>query len=800
MGIKIPTPQTRTLNVIEHGMFKYKYLYFLFILVAVGLLTYVVNMYYDLELSIMVGSGSFLIFCLLIALPLYGAFNNKSYSPIDYTSLLQNLCDSYDHCMIVTNLQGHRLFSNESFDLLSEGVGSLSHFLEQKLNVSDLSAFMHRVQLSNSESLLMRDSTGVDIIIKIQLDKVDGYFVWKFIPRNHRSALSSFRDKMGADIQDVFEMFDIGFAVENNDGHCVSLNSTLQAWLDIDDCDSLPSKLIFREHESQLLTSNNNRIDVQVHTVPIFEAGSSGTQIGVCRYIYNQNSLRHSPVLNTVFKDGEGFGLNTLFDGAPLAMAIINSHFEILEHNKPLLPLLGGDKPSSILDLVKADYRDGFEKAITAALSGTPPVDPLDVEYSSKKERNGQAYFSTINKDGEGLALLYCTDNTQEKSLEAQFVQAQKMQAVGQLAGGVAHDFNNLLTAIIGFCDLLLLRHTPGDESFPDINQVKQNANRAANLVRQLLAFSRQQTMRPTVLSVTDVISELSNLLRRLIGEKIIFSMNLTRDLPNVKVDQGQLEQVIINLAVNARDAMPAGGELEINTRLVPDGDPLLFKYPVVETGDYVVIEVVDNGEGISEDIRQKIFEPFFTTKPVGEGTGLGLATVYGIVKQTGGYVFVDSTVGEGTSFFVLLKQHIASAEDEVIEVVVEEKGDSDLTGKEIILLVEDEGPVRMFASRALENKGYTVLQAQSGEEGLASFVENKDIIDLIITDVIMPTMDGPTLVKEIKKTHPDLPVIFVSGYAEDILRNDLEADEFHFLSKPFSLKDLAEKVKLILS
>ena len=266
-------------------------------------------------------------------------------------------------------------------------------------------------------------------------------------------------------------------------------------------------------------------------------------------------------------------------------------------------------------------------------------------------------FANHVDADGPRL-IVYLLDTTDQKKLETQFAQSQKMQAVGQLAGGIAHDFNNLLTAMIGFCDLLLQRHQPGDASFADIMQIRQNANRAANLVRQLLAFSRQQTLQAKVLDVTDALTELSHLLRRLIGASIELQIVHSRDVFLVKVDQGQLEQVIINLAVNARDAMPEGGRLIIRTRNETRTAMEQRGTEIIPPGDYAAIEVADTGTGIPPDILQRIFEPFFSTKEVGSGTGLGLSTVYGIVRQTGGFVFVDSTVGKGTTFTILLPRY----------------------------------------------------------------------------------------------------------------------------------------------
>jgi two-component system cell cycle sensor histidine kinase/response regulator CckA len=376
------------------------------------------------------------------------------------------------------------------------------------------------------------------------------------------------------------------------------------------------------------------------------------------------------------------------------------------------------------------------------------------------------------------------------------------MQAVGQLAGGIAHDFNNLLTAMMGFCDLLLMRHQAGDPSFADIMQVKQNANRAAGLVRQLLAFSRRQTLQPRVLVLTDVLAELTNLLRRLIGENIELKMVHARNLGLVKVDQGQIEQVIINLAVNARDAMAEGGTLTIRTSNLSHDAATRPDRELLEAGDYVLIEVIDTGSGIPKDLQGKIFEPFFSTKEVGAGTGLGLSTVYGIIKQTGGFVFVKSEPGDGAAFSIYLPRHYAPEGEDAVEAPVEVKRApaADLTGKGTILLVEDEDGVRVFGARALRNKGYTVLEANSGEAALAVMESYDDTIDLLITDVVMPQMDGATLIEHVRESRPDFKVILISGYAEDSFQKRLEATpNVNFLPKPFSLTQLAGMVKDVL-
>jgi len=387
-----------------------------------------------------------------------------------------------------------------------------------------------------------------------------------------------------------------------------------------------------------------------------------------------------------------------------------------------------------------------------------------------------------------------------DERLEAQLAQTLRLQAVGQLAGGIAHDFNNLLTAMIGFCDLLLLRHRPGDQSFADVMQIRQNANRAASLVRQLLAYSRQQTLQPRVISLSEVLAELAHLLRRLIGGAIDLKLEHGRDIHPVMVDQGQVEQVVINLVVNARDAMPEGGTLTIRTGNLTAAAPIPAVGEMLPAGDYARIDIVDTGSGIPPEIIDRIFEPFFSTKPVGAGTGLGLATVYGIVKQSGGHVAIDSKLGAGTTFSIFLPRYAESAGAAAARLEGVEEAARDLTGAGTILLVEDEDAVRLFSARALRNKGYKVIEARSGEAALVIMGQDGEPIDLLITDVVMPEMDGPALVEEVRSRRPDMKVIFISGYAESAFRQRAsDGSMLHFLAKPFSLKQLATKVKDVL-
>jgi two-component system cell cycle sensor histidine kinase/response regulator CckA len=376
------------------------------------------------------------------------------------------------------------------------------------------------------------------------------------------------------------------------------------------------------------------------------------------------------------------------------------------------------------------------------------------------------------------------------------------MQAVGQLAGGVAHDFNNILTAIMGHCDLMLMRHTPGDTDYDDIQQIKSNSNRAAGLTRQLLAFSRQQTLRPQVLQLPDVVSEVSHLLKRLLGETVQLVVKHGRDLGSVRADPGQLEQVIVNLSVNARDAMVAqgGGTLTIHTYPVRADQVADLGSDILPIADYAALSISDTGTGIPPAVLGKVFEPFFTTKEVGKGTGLGLSTVYGIVKQSGGYIFADSTVGEGTKFVIYLPVNQVEDEPRARRLAKAKPQESELWGTGTILLVEDEPMVRTVAERALARHGYTVLTANNGEEALERLAESGDEVCLLISDVVMPLMDGPTMVREARKTYPDVPILFMSGYAEEQLRKSIDIANVAFLPKPFSVQELAQAVQRVLA
>lgn len=500
--------------------------------------------------------------------------------------------------------------------------------------------------------------------------------------------------------------------------------------------------------------------------------------------------------------NGDREALSRLAGVAPIGIAEIDNQGIIQSANPVFLSYSarakrGASFASMVVESDRHELRYGLDKF----QNKNEPMVVVDATIMDEKPRLVQFSFARLQGMGKNLTV-FAVDKTESKTLEVQLAQSQKMQAVGQLASGIAHDFNNVLTPIIGFADLLLAKMRPTDPAFADIMSIKQNANRAANLVRQLLAFSRKQTLQPKVHSLTDAMSDLDNLLGRVLGEKIELRISHSRDLGLVLVDVHQFEQVIINLAVNARDAMPRGGTLSVKTKNISVEESRAIIREPMPAGEYVLCEVSDTGSGIAPEIVEKIWEPFFSTKEVGKGTGLGLSTVYGIVKQTGGFIFCHSVVGKGTTFSIYLPRHYPT-DIEIAAAAAKEEVKatrSDFTGKGRILLVEDEDAVRAFAIRALTSRGYTVVEADSGESALEVMEAQTEPFDLILSDVVMPEMDGPTMLRELRKRGVKTKVVFVSGYAEDAFEKNLEGQtDFAFLPKPFSLKQLVEKVKEVM-
>ncbi|MBX7526656.1 response regulator [Qipengyuania sp. 1NDH10] len=510
--------------------------------------------------------------------------------------------------------------------------------------------------------------------------------------------------------------------------------------------------------------------------------------------------------------------LEALLSALPLGLALTDRDGRFLFANKAFLRAVEREEqglPQFPSDLVVREDKAAIADTVRRFAKGATASGDMAVRLANDKEEPVSIGLAGVRGLGDAAVLLSISDSTEEKRLRRQVAQATKMQAVGQLAGGVAHDFNNVLTAIIGYCDLMLLRHTPGDSDYDDIQQIKANSNRAASLTRQLLAFSRQQTLRPVVLQMPDVVSEVSQLLKRLMGEKIEFSVRHDRELGPVRADPQQLEQVIINLAVNARDAMQSHanklgkqdwkGRLTLATRRVSARDVRKMGIDIMPADDYTVLIVQDTGGGIPVEHLNKIFEPFFTTKEQGKGTGLGLSTVYGIVKQSNGFIFADNVTdasgqAAGARFTVYLPVHKGEMP---IYLKGEDGGEepkaSEWSGGGKLLLVEDEDMVRAVAERALTRAGYAVTTASDGEEGLAAIANGDVEFDLIVSDVVMPAMDGPAMARAVRRVKPKIPILFMSGYAEEQLRNEIDIDNMHFIPKPFSVQQINAKVSEVL-
>ncbi|MEM7068094.1 MAG: ATP-binding protein [Pseudomonadota bacterium] len=646
-------------------------------------------------------------------------------------------------------------------------------------------------------------------------------------------------------LQDAIHYLDhapAGFMSSEVDGSLMYVNATLADWLGLDLALFEPgsvniNQLISGENLTLFNTLEANQSSSKTSVVDLDMTRSDGKLLPVRLYSRNPYSSDAAPgslrtlVLNRSAEMGDSEALRDaeirftrFFNNTPIAIAGLNREGKIVRTNAPFQSMFssvisksGVEGELDYWNMVSADEKESISSKFEKALEGTGKVDPVDLPIDGQDERFVRFFFNQVadgDVDAENTeegqqerVIVNALEITEQRALENQFAKGQKMQAVGQLAGGIAHDFNNVLTAIIGFSDLLLGNHKPSDPSFQDIMNIKQNANRAASLVRQLLAFSRRQTLRPQVLHLSDVLSDLRMLLDRLVGDRIDLDIKHGRDLWPIKADISQLEQVIVNLIVNARDAMNNEGTLKIRTQnLEAEECAEKFSFQELEPGEYVLIEVEDNGSGMSKEVMDKIFEPFFSTKEVGKGTGLGLSTVYGIVKQTGGFIYPDSEEGAGTTFHVFLPKHdVEEVEEEDAaspEASPKDEPKKDLTGNATILLVEDEDAVRAFGSRALISRGYEVHEAASGVEALEVMEDFGDEIDLVVSDVVMPEMDGPTLLGELRKTHPDLKFIFVSGYAEEAFAKNLpeeEREKFGFLPKPFSLKQLATTVKEML-
>ena len=672
------------------------------------------------------------------------------------------------------------------------------------------------------------------------------FFIWQI---SDITAERGEQEKFFRELQNAIDYLDhapAGFFSAGRKGEIFYVNATLADWLGIDLTKFQPGTLMIRDicageglmrletihpdpgqNRTETLDLDFRKVGGQslpvriIHRVSTTKDGAPGES----RTIVLQRSREDA---GTQEDSSAAMRFNRFFNNTPMAIASVDGNGRILRTNTQFMRLFAGinaDGPGEdgkfLFGIVPETEREALQAALVAAKDRKVDIEPVEARHPTEEGRYFRFYVNAVidqsDEAPEEAAIVYAVETTQQKALETQMAQTQKMNAVGTLAGGIAHDFNNVLTAILLSSDHLLLQARQSDSSFADLMEIKRNANRAAVLVRQLLAFSRKQTMRPAVINLTDAIGDLRMLVTRMLsGTKVKLEIDYGRDLWPVKTDLSQFEQVMINLCVNARDAMPNGGTITVSTRNVSAQESDDFQYRGLPAEEMVLIEVADTGTGIAPDIMDKIFEPFFTTKEVGKGTGLGLAMVYGIVKQSGGYIYPESEVGKGTTFRIFLPRHIPE-----IQPVIEQAAGTpdpaanaastasseasaenrDLTGKSaVVLLVEDEEAVRRGGKRMLETRGYTVHEAGSGVEALDILEELGGAVDIVVSDVVMPEMDGPTLLTELRKKYPDMKFIFVSGYAEDAFARNLPADaKFGFLPKPFSLKQLAVAVREML-
>lgn len=748
------------------------------------------------------------------------------YSNDAYIRLTYHGENNKDDCMNPPEIAFSRNkdIRDELYKLANAAKNGQEYYAELRLRMAG-----ETVGDENSETLQRSQWVSVQVT-KISSGNFKGGALWQIQDISKRSDRQEMMINKLKQTIDYLDEAPVGFISTRPDGEILFMNGSLANWLGgkrgnefeknklshiVGDNGALvmsPQSLEFEAHA-------NVNIDQTLHVDFIKADGDSFPAKILHRIKVEQGEVQKvssfvMPEMNLNDKLADinaDILFSRFFNYAPLGMAALGKNGAILSANPAFRRLFDDQRVtnSRLIDLVSNSSRKSIDRAIEQAMVGKLETVPIDFLSGDEEKNSGQLFFNRVraevgNADGEEekvQLIAYLLDTTQQRTLEAQFAQGQKMQAIGQLAGGIAHDFNNVLTAILGNCELLLSNIKSSDPSFADLMGIKSNANRAASLVGQLLAFSRRQTLRPTLVTLSDLLSEMRLLFDQLKGKNVNISMHHGRELGWVKVDHNQLEQVLMNLVVNAGHAMPKGGEVSIKTSNVSAREIRELDRKEMTIQDYVLISVRDNGTGMSEEVQRKIFLPFYTTKEIGKGTGLGLSTAYGIIKQTGGFIYVESEEGVGTEFTIYLPRQYP--DEETLKEMREKKQRNteklkDLSGKGTILLVDDEEGVRSFAVRALQARGYDMLQAEDGQEALDLLDSYEGTIDLIISDVMMPGMDGPTMYNNLPEKYKQVTTIFMSGYAEEVYRDQIaENANIGFLAKPVGIKKLAETVKL---
>ncbi|GAA4661618.1 ATP-binding protein [Bartonella pachyuromydis] len=755
-----------------------------------------------------------------------------------------SIFNSSDEAIIVSDLSGFVYYSNQNYrkiftynpqsscyvviaDLPGAGalayrlkVAACNHLAAQEELRVEQSIFAHSTQ---------KKATWYNISVQPITKEGKKFLFWRIADISH---LQECREVFFSNLQEAINHLDqapVGFLSVNAQGIVLYVNAIFAEWFSID----LANFCVGQYSFDQLFKSvgenspwsdiclQNNKYQSSGYSLPYRFSLCLNTETGI-KKILNcfmcVSSLSEDEVIYRIVIIPQQIqkrenddqlrlpsALVEYFDVSPFAIAVVNQKGQWVHMNNSFSSLMGcTDKTLNLYNVIS--YRDHaqLERAFQKITTNKNYKVSIETVLENNEERYLRLHVMPIRSYYDDLLqdfiIVSVIETTEQKTLEDKMMQSQKMQAVGQLAGGIAHDFNNVLTAILMSCDLLLNTHRSSDPAHADLINIKNNANRAAALVQQLLAFSRKQTLRPEEVDFTDFLSDIRNLILPLLGNNIQLKIIHGRDLWSVEVDQASFQRVIMNLVINARDAMPNGGVVTIATNNITKQQSAEFDHVGFGIGEYVQLSLSDTGTGISSAIQEKMFEPFFTTKEVGKGTGLGLSMVYGIIKQTGGYIYCESREGEGATFHIFLPRYIPYKSGKIspqIEKAEEQEKNTDLTGSATVLLVEDEDAVRMGGIRALQMRGYTVLEAASGVEALTVLEENKGKIDIIVSDVVMPEMDGPTLLKEVRRNYPDIKFLFVSGYAKDAFAKNLPQDAiFGFLSKPFTLKQLALTVK----
>jgi two-component system cell cycle sensor histidine kinase/response regulator CckA len=734
-----------------------------------------------------------------IALAVKAAFPARTVvEPETDWSLASALAGANADAIAVTGRGGHLVCANEAYETLCGGLPTPPALALAEPALVALTAAGRDAWRDGHAALAQVEVAGTPAAVTVTRSGHAGdHLVWRFTGQRAVDTVESLVREIDGPLGDRLGEAGIMAALMTPAGQVIASNRVLGAR-----ATGQPHASIAGQDLAQLLVGDARG---SIHFARDEEAGPLRLlQVPL-------GSGEQSPVLVALIDDlggapaiGDPQDVHTLLSVIPFGLALVDREGRFIAMNAafarvagveasapPLYPgdLVVREDKAAVADTVRRFATGGAQSADLAIRLKDHPDEPLALSIAATRGFGGAS------------VLLSFKDNGEENRLKREVAQATKMQAVGQLAGGVAHDFNNILTAIIGHCDLMLMRHSPGDSDYDDIQQIRANSNRAASLTRQLLAFSRQQTLRPQILQLPDVVSEVSTLLRRLLGETVVLEVKHGRDLGAVRADPGQLEQVVVNLAVNARDAMlakGAGGRVTIQTRAATIAELRHRGTDIMPLGDYTALEIADTGTGIPPEVLPKIFEPFFTTKEVGKGTGLGLSTVYGIVKQSGGFIFADSKPGQGATFTIYFPVHSLSPDAAPSRPVARAKS-TDTWGTGTILLVEDEDMVRAIAERALTRQGYTVLAADHGEAAL-ELLENAERPSLIVSDVMMPVMDGPALARAVRARYPDIPILFMSGYAEEQLRRSIDLDNVAFLPKPFSVQQLAEAARDVLA